>query len=69
MAQTAYQYAKDELAAERFPVIDLVTVCGETYLADRDGHLLAGRAFASRDAAMAGRSKALDRARKAHWAA
>lgn len=66
--QTAINYAKAELKAERFPEMGIYTSCGEYHLTDHDGHLLKDRAFASKDAAVTARSRIIAKASKAHWA-
>lgn len=59
------QYAKQERAAGRFPVMPIYEVAGSFYLCDSDWNILAdGKRYASQDAAMSDRSRILDRARK-----
>lgn len=67
MSISAKRYALNELKAERFPEIGILDGAGMFYLTDRDGHLLADRGVATREAAYAARSKALEQANRLHW--
>ena len=61
---TPAQYAKAELAAERMPNITIDGAAGSFWLGDKNWLPLKGKHYGSRDAAMADRSKILDRASK-----
>lgn len=61
---TPLQYAKSQIAAGKFANLPIYEVCGQFYLCDGDWNLLEGRAYPSRDAAIAGRSKVLAQAAK-----
>lgn len=68
MAQTAIQFAKAELKAERFVNIGIYAFCGEYHFTDSEGALLKDRPMASVDIARTIRSRIIDRALKAHFA-
>lgn len=60
------QYAKQQIAAGKFPNMPVYAVAGSFYLCDADWNILAGsKTYNSQDAAMSDRSRILDRARKA----
>jgi hypothetical protein len=64
---TPTQYARQELAAERFPVMSVLAVAGSFYLTDSDWHILTGsKTYSSKLAATSDRSRIIERARKAH---
>lgn len=63
-----FQYAKQEAAEGRFPCMPIYAVAGSYYLCDSDWNILAGgKTYASENAAMADRSRILDRARNAGY--
>lgn len=62
---TPIQYAKQELAAGRFPVMSVQAIAGSFYLCDKDWNLLSGsQAYRSKEHATTDRSRILDRARR-----
>jgi hypothetical protein len=66
---TPTQYALKELRAERHPDIGIYAVAGDFWLTDGRSSLLKARPFSTRDAAITGRSRAIDAALKRHWKA
>jgi hypothetical protein len=62
---TPHQYAKQQLTAGKFPSMPVLHVAGSYYLCDSDWNILRGsKTYTSQDAAIADRSKILDRARR-----